>query len=88
VTQAQGLSLINALLWQCMVIAGPVLAVVLIVGLVISVLQATTQLQEMTLSYVPKMVAAGLMLILLEPWMIGRLTNFAITTLATVGQLR
>lgn len=86
--QGQALGLINALLWQTMLIAGPVLAVVLVVGLVISVLQATTQLQEMTLSYVPKMLAAGLMLILLGPWMIGRLTQFAVNTLEIIGQIR
>lgn len=86
--QGQALGLINSLLWQTMLIAGPVLAIVLIVGLLISVLQATTQLQEMTLSYVPKMLAAGLTLVLLGPWMIGRLTQFAVHTLESIGQIR
>lgn len=65
------------MLWNCLVVAGPILAVTLIVGLIVSVLQVATQLQEMTLSYVPKLLAAALLLILLGPWMIARITDFA-----------
>lgn len=86
-TQDQALNLVNQMLWQCMIIAGPVLAAILIVGLLISILQATTQLQEMTLSYVPKMVAAGVLLIVLGPWMIGRMTQFALTTIRLIPSL-
>ena len=60
-----------------MIVAGPILAVTLLVGLAISVLQVATQLQEMTLSYVPKLLAAALLLIMLGPWMISRITDFA-----------
>lgn len=86
-TQDQAVGLMNQMLWQCMVIAGPVLAAILIVGLLISVFQATTQLQEMTLSYVPKMLVAGLLLILLGPWMIGQLTQFAIRSISLIPSL-
>jgi flagellar biosynthesis protein FliQ len=86
-TQDQAVGLMNQMLWQCMLIAGPVLAAILIVGLIISIIQATTQLQEMTLSYVPKMVAAGLLLILLGPWMIGRITQFALHSIRMIPSL-
>lgn len=86
-TQDQAVQLMNEMLWQCMVIAGPVLAAILIVGLLISVIQATTQLQEMTLSYVPKMVVAGLLLIFLGPWMIGRITQFALRSIGLIPSL-
>jgi flagellar biosynthesis protein FliQ len=86
-TQDQAVNLMNQMLWQCMIIAGPILASILIVGLLISIFQATTQLQEMTLSYVPKMVVAGLLLIMLGPWMIGRLTQFAISTIRLIPSL-
>jgi flagellar biosynthesis protein FliQ len=86
-TQDQAVGLMNQMLWQCMVISGPILAAILMIGLLISVFQATTQLQEMTLSYVPKMLVAGLLLILLGPWMIGRLTQFAITTIHMIPSL-
>jgi len=61
-----------------MIVAGPILLAILVVGLVISILQVTTQLQEMTLSYVPKMLVTAGLLILLGPWMMARLTQFAI----------
>lgn len=73
----RALNLLNDMLWNCLVVAGPILAVTLIVGLIVSVLQVATQLQEMTLSYVPKLLAAALLLILLGPWMIARITDFA-----------
>ena len=86
-TQGQALDFMNQLMWQAMIIAGPVLAAILLVGLIISVLQATTQLQEMTLSYVPKMFVAGMMLIFLGPWMVGRMMQFAISLIRTIPSL-
>lgn len=73
----RALNLLNDMLWNCLVVAGPILAATLIVGLIVSVLQVATQLQEMTLSYVPKLLAAALLLILLGPWMIARISDFA-----------
>ena len=54
----------------------PLLGVGLIVGLLVAVLQATTQVQEMTLSFVPKIVAVLLTLILASPWIIQKIANF------------
>lgn len=71
------LSLMNQLLWNSFLIAAPLLFATLAVGVLISVLQVATQLQEMTLSYVPKLIVAVLILMLFGPWMIGHLTQFA-----------
>nr|WP_244624748.1 flagellar biosynthetic protein FliQ [Sphingomonas sp. So64.6b] len=65
------------MLWNSLIVAGPVLIATLLVGLLISVFQVTTQLQEVTLSYVPKILVAAFLLIAIGPWMIGRLTQFA-----------
>ncbi|OAT79938.1 flagellar biosynthesis protein FliQ [Desulfotomaculum copahuensis] len=54
----------------------PTLAVSLIVGLVISVLQATTQIQEQSLTFVPKMIAVFVVLAILAPWMIHLMTTY------------
>jgi flagellar biosynthesis protein FliQ len=86
-TQDQAVGLMNQMLWHCMLVAGPILAAILITGLIISIIQATTQLQEMTLSYVPKMVVAGLLLIMLGPWMIGQITQFALHTIRMIPSL-
>ncbi len=55
----------------------PVLLVALVVGVVISLLQALTQIQEQTLTFVPKMLAVFGVLILLLPYMLGSLQDFA-----------
>lgn len=83
----RALGLMNELLWNTMLVAGPVLAAALIVGLLISVLQVATQLQEMTLSYVPKMLVAAIVLIVLGPWMIYRITQFAIQMILLIPSL-
>jgi flagellar biosynthetic protein FliQ len=57
-------------------IATPLLAVALGVGLLISIFQATTQIQEQTLSFVPKIVAILISLILFGPWMLTTLVNY------------
>jgi flagellar biosynthetic protein FliQ len=79
--------LMNELLWNAMLVAGPILAAALLTGLVISILQVTTQLQEMTLSYVPKLLVSALILMLLGPWMLGRITQFAIEMIAMIPDL-
>ena len=54
----------------------PVLLVSLVVGLVISVFQSVTQIQEMTISFVPKIVITFLSLLLLGSWMMTKMTDF------------
>lgn len=73
----RALSLLNDMLWNSVLVAGPVLLATLLVGLIVSVFQVTTQLQEITLSYVPKILVAAMMLIMIGPWMLGRVTSFA-----------
>lgn len=57
-------------------LAGPILFVVLIVGLVISIFQAATQINEMTLSFIPKLLAAGITIVLLGPWLISTMVDY------------
>ena len=54
-------------------VAGPILLISLIVGLVISIFQATTQIQEQTLTFVPKLVTIILVLVLCGPWLLNKL---------------
>ena len=60
-----------------LMIAAPVLACAVIVGLVISILQAVTQLQDQTLSFVPKIVAMGAVLVYVLPWVFSRMTVYS-----------
>jgi flagellar biosynthetic protein FliQ len=59
-----------------LIVAGPLLLVILLVGLLISVFQAATQINEMTLSFIPKLVAVAATLVLLGPWLIGMMTDY------------
>ena len=63
-----------------MLLALPLLGAALAVGLMVSLFQAVTSMQEMTLSYIPKILMVALVLLLLSPWMLQMLTDFAIIT--------
>jgi flagellar biosynthetic protein FliQ len=57
-------------------IAGPLLLVGLVVGLVISVFQAVTQIQEQSLTLIPKIIGIAVVVVLLGPWMLGQLVSY------------
>jgi flagellar biosynthetic protein FliQ len=57
-------------------IAGPILLVGLVVGLVVSVFQAVTQIQEQSLSLIPKIVGVAVVIMVLGPWMLGQLVSY------------
>ena len=63
-------------LWTTLQIGAPVMVVALGVGLIISLFQALTQIQEMTLTFVPKIVAIFAALLLFLPFMLSSLTSF------------
>lgn len=68
-------------------VVAPFLAAALIVGLVASLIQSVTSMQEQTLTFVPKLLAmAGLMLIL-TPWLLRSLSEFTITIITRMGTL-
>ncbi len=54
----------------------PILAIALFTGLIVSVFQAVTQIQEMTLTYLPKLIGAGLIIVFMGGWMLSTLVNF------------
>jgi len=64
-------------LWLAVLLAGPLLGAALDVGLLIGVFQAATQIQEMTLSFIPKLGALVLVLVIIGPWMLQLLVSFA-----------
>ncbi|MDP2006905.1 MAG: flagellar biosynthesis protein FliQ [Rubrivivax sp.] len=73
----------NGLLMLLM-ISAPVLLTVLVVGLVVSIFQAATQINEATLSFVPKVVAAAAVLAIAGPWMLSSLVEFIRSTLMAI----
>ncbi|MCL2791624.1 MAG: flagellar biosynthesis protein FliQ [Spirochaetaceae bacterium] len=73
--------------FQVIILALPVLFVGMTVGLIVSIIQATTSLQEQTLSFVPKIIAILLTLIFLGPWMIASLTEFTRNLITMIPQV-
>ncbi|HBK67748.1 MAG TPA: flagellar biosynthetic protein FliQ [Firmicutes bacterium] len=69
-------SIIRQGLTTVLKVAGPMLGVGMIIGLLVSVFQATTQIQEQTLSFIPKILAIFFTLILCGPWMLRVLVDF------------
>lgn len=59
-----------------LLMAAPMLGTALLVGLLVSLFQAATQINEMTLSFIPKILAVFVVLIIAGPWMIGEITEF------------
>jgi flagellar biosynthetic protein FliQ len=72
------LQLAYQMFYTAFVLAAPVLIAGLLVGLVVGILQAVTQVHEMTLTFIPKIVAAAVALIFFMPWMLRTLIGFTI----------
>jgi flagellar biosynthetic protein FliQ len=69
---------------EILMIAGPILGAGLLVGLIVSVFQAVTQIQEATLTFIPKLVAILGVLALLGHWMLNRLIGFTVALLSNL----
>jgi flagellar biosynthesis protein FliQ len=58
-------------------IAGPILLLGLVIGLLVSIFQAVTSIQEQSLSFIPKIVGVAVLIVVLGPWMLDQLVNYA-----------
>lgn len=67
-------------------LAGPMLFAAMAIGIVISILQAITQINEATLTFIPKMVAVILVLVVMAPWMMEVLQQYTTDILSNVGE--
>jgi flagellar biosynthetic protein FliQ len=68
-------------------LAGPLLISALVVGLVVSVFQAVTQINEATLTFIPKMVVVGVVLVIAAPWMMDVMNHFTIQLFDNIGDM-
>lgn len=81
------LALFQGALKTAFVLAGPILGFGLVAGLLVSIFQAATQIHEMTLTFVPKIAAVVLCLLLLLPWMLQKLVEFTASIFDMAGHL-
>jgi flagellar biosynthesis protein FliQ len=85
---SQAVSVVRGAIFEIAILAAPILLVAMAVGLVISILQATTSIQEQTLTFVPKIAAILIMLVLLGGWMLSSLKQYTITLFSMISTMR
>ena len=78
-TQGDVVIFLRSALWTVMKLAAPLLLVSLLLGLLVAIFQAATQIHEQTLTFVPKVVGIAFLLLVLGPWMLTNLTDFFIS---------
>ena len=78
------LSLASDTLWTALLVASPVLVLSLVVGLAVSILQAVTQIQEATLSFIPKIVVVVVTLVAFGSWMMSTAVQFATRVIGNI----
>ena len=78
------LTLSSDMVWTAITIAAPLIGATLLVGLLISILQVVTQIQESSLTFVPKLLAAAAVLLMLGGWMLNTLAQFATRLIAGI----
>jgi flagellar biosynthetic protein FliQ len=80
-------SIMRGGVFEILLLSAPVLLVAMVVGLIVSIFQATTSIQEQTLTFVPKIVAIMLVLALLGSWMFGNLQQYTLDLFAMIPQM-
>ena len=74
-------------LWVIALLSAPLLLSALAVGLLVGMIQAATQIQEMTLTFIPKLIVLALALLFAGSWMLGVLTDFSITLIQSIPEI-
>jgi flagellar biosynthetic protein FliQ len=74
-------------MWVTLQVSMPVLGVSLVVGLLVSIFQAVTQLQEPTLTFIPKILAVVVVIVIAGPWMLNTMLGFTIDLWAGIPEI-
>jgi flagellar biosynthetic protein FliQ len=77
----------NQAMWIAILLAGPILLTALAIGLVIGMVQAATQIQEMTLSFIPKLLGIVGVLVVAGPWMLSMMLDWFETLILDIPML-
>ena len=78
------LRLTSEMIWVAVLVAAPVLGLVLAVGVLVSIFQVVTQIQEMSLAFVPKLIAAVVAIVVFGPWMVRKVVEFSSTLIGNI----
>ena len=83
----QSIEILRQLISTSLMVVSPILIGSLLVGLVVSLLQSVTSIQEQTLSFVPKLLAVSLVIVLAAPWILRQLMQFTITFITRIPDM-
>lgn len=86
-TESMVLTVVKDAIQTAMLVSAPILLVATLVGLIISIFQATTQIQEQTLTFVPKLIAAALIGLLMGSWMLHIMVDFTTRIFAIIANM-
>ena len=81
-TSDLALQLMQELLLTALLVGAPIMGLSMLVGLLISIFQVVTQIQEMSLTFIPKIITVGLTLLAFGPWMLKKLLAFSTSVIA------
>ena len=83
----QAIEILRQLITTSLLVVGPILATAIVVGVLVSLFQSVTSIQEQTLTFVPKLLAVGLVIVFSAPWMLRNLMQFTITYLSRLPEM-
>ena len=83
----QSIEVLRQLISTSLLVVSPILLGSLLVGLIVSLLQSVTSIQEQTLSFVPKLLAVSLVIVLGAPWILRQLMQFTITYISRLPDM-
>ena len=86
-TQESVIAVGQQAIWMMLLLSGPILIASLVVGLLVSTFQAVTQVNEMTLTFVPKIIAVLAVVVLMGPWMLSVFTGYTATVFNSLATL-
>lgn len=78
------LQLVSRMLWTGVLVAAPLLLITMIVGIVVSILQVITQIQEVSLAFIPKLLTVVLVLMVFGPWMLKRIVSYSAAVISGI----
>lgn len=78
------INLVQNALFTLIIVSAPLLGVALVIGLLVSIIQAATQINEMTLTFIPKLLALFIVLVLAGPWMLRTIMEFTIRLISAI----
>lgn len=84
---AQVIALAQEALWTTLLVSAPILVVSLVIGILVSIFQAMTQINEVTMTFVPKILGVFAVAAVVGPWMIGTMVNYTAQLLETLPEL-